>query len=110
MENLIITHLKTNSQNLEMWIANDQTNNLAVGHIFMNIEKDNRIKFLDAWVHSDYRRMGIYRLLWETRWEYVLENYKDYTIYAWCKDSSLPLLIEKGFETGEIVTYVEKKI
>jgi hypothetical protein len=54
--------------------------------------------------------MGIYRLLWETRWEYVLENYKDYTIYAWCKDSSLPLLIEKGFETGEIVTYVEKKI
>lgn len=53
MENLIITHLKTNSQNLEMWIANDQTNNLAVGHIFMNIEKDNRIKFLDAWVHSD---------------------------------------------------------
>ena len=65
MENLIITHLKTNAQNLEMWIANDQTNNLAV---------------------------------------------KDYTIYAWCKDSSLPLLIEKGFETGEIVTYVEKKI
>ena len=32
------------------------------------------------------------------------------SIYAWCKDTSLPLLIEKGFETGEIVTYVEKKI
>mgnify|MGYP003564367780 CR=1 FL=1 len=42
MENLIITHLKTNAQNLEMWIANDQTNNFAVGHIFMNIEKDNK--------------------------------------------------------------------
>jgi hypothetical protein len=110
MEKLIITHIKTNSQNLEMWIAYDKIENLSVGHIFMNVEKDNKIKFLDAWVHSDYRRIGIYRHLWEIRWKYVLENYKDYLVYAWCKDSSLPLLIEKGFDKGEIVTYVEKRI
>jgi hypothetical protein len=110
MENLTITHLKTNAQNLEMWIAYEKNSDIAVGHIFMNVEKDNRIKFLDAWVHSDYRRIGIFRYLWETRWEYVVENYKGYTVYAWCKDSSLPLLIEKGFNVGEIVTYVEKKI
>ena len=77
-----------------MWIAHDQINNLVVGHIFMNVEIDNKIKFLDAWVHSDYRRMGIYRDLWEARWKHVLDNYKDYTVYAWCKPSSLPLLIE----------------
>jgi hypothetical protein len=40
----------------------------------------------------------------------VLENYKGYTIYAWCKETSLPLLLEKEFTAGEIVTYVEKKI
>jgi GNAT superfamily N-acetyltransferase len=110
MENLIITYIKTNGQTLEMWTAIDTEKNLSVGHIFMNVEKDNRIKFLDAWVHDDYRRRGIYRKLWETRWEFVLDNYKGYTVYAWCKDTSLPLLLEKEFTPGEIVTYVEKKI
>ena len=82
----------------------------VVGHIYMKIEKDNKIKFLDAWVHPDHRRKGIYRNLWETRWNYVNENHKDHLIYAWCKDNSLPLLVENGFEIGDIVTYVEKKI
>ncbi len=109
-EHLTITHVKANAQNIEMWIATDTLNNISVGHVFLLIERENRLKFLDAWVHSDYRRMGIYRLLWDTRWEYVKENYKDYTVYAWCKDTSLPLLIEKDFLVGETVTYVEKKI
>ena len=64
---------------------------------------------MDAWVHKDYRRQGIYRRLWDTRWEYVVKNYKGYKIYAWCKPMSLPLLIEKGFKEGDTITYVEKK-
>ena len=108
--NIKILHLKTNSQNTEMWIAYDENTHHTVGHIFMNIEKDNRLKFMDAWVHSDYRRMGIYRNLWETRWTHVNEHYSGFTVYAWCKNTSLPLLIEKGFSVGEVVTYVEKKI
>jgi hypothetical protein len=103
-----IAHIKTNAQEIESWVALIDDN--VVGHIFMKIEKDDKIKFLDAWVHSEHRRKGIYRLLWETRWAYVNDNYKNYTIYAWCKESSLPLLIEKGFNKGEICTYVEKKI
>ena len=39
----------------------------------------------------------------------IVQNYKGYIIYAWCKDASLPLLLEKDFTPGEIVTYVEKK-
>lgn len=93
---------------MESWIALEDGE--VVGHIYMKIELDNKIKFLDAWVHPDWRRKGIYRNLWETRWNYVLENYKDYIIYAWCKQNSLPLLIEKGFHVGETATYVEKKI
>ena len=103
-----ILHLKPNAQDIETWVAiND---NDVVGHIYMKIEIDNQIKFLDAWVHEDFRRKGIYRKLWETRWDYVNEVYKGYTIYAWCKDNSLPLLLEKGFNIGEVCTYVEKKI
>lgn len=103
-----IIHLKPNAQEIETWIAT--IDDEVVGHIYMKVEKDNKVKFLDAWVSPEFRRRGIYRKLWETRWEYVNENYKDYTIYAWSKNESLPLLIEKGFETGEVVTYVEKKI
>lgn len=108
-ENLTITHVKANAQNIEMWIATDISKNISIGHVFMLKEK-YKIKFMDAWVHSDYRRMGIYRMLWEARWNYVNENYKDHLVYAWCKNTSLPLLLEKGFEPGETVTYVEKKI
>ena len=36
--------------------------------------------------------------------------YKDYKVYAWCKPSSLPLLLEKGFKKGETCIYVEKII
>lgn len=107
MENLTISHVKLNSHGINMWIAIGNTNNVTVGHVCLNIEQNNILKFLDAWVHEDYRRCGIYRKLWDARWEYVYENYKGYKVYAWCKPTSLPLYLEKNFSTGEIVTYVE---
>lgn len=103
-----IVHLKPNAQEIETWVAT--IGEEVVGHIYMKVEKDNKIKFLDAWVCPNHRRKGIYRTLWETRWDYVNENYKGYLVYAWCKDGSLPLLVEKGFDVGEICTYVEKII
>lgn len=103
-----IIHISPNAQEVESWVA--IIDNQVVGHIFMKIDTDNRIKFLDAWVHDEHRRKGIYRQLWETRWDYVKEHYKGHTVYAWCKNSSLPLLVEKGFTAGEIVTYVEYNI
>lgn len=103
-----IIHLKPNAQEIETWVA--IIGEEVVGHIYMKVENNNRIKFLDAWVSPDWRRKGIYRRLWETRWTYVNKNYQNWTIYAWSKNESLPLLIEKGFELGEVCTYVEKKI
>jgi hypothetical protein len=103
-----IIHINPNSQEIETWIA--LNNEEVIGHIYMKVEKEEKIKFLDAWVHPEWRIKGVYRNLWETRWNYVNENYKGYLVYAWCKDSSLPLLTGKGFRKGEVVTYVEKKI
>jgi len=90
------------------WIA--YVDELTVGHIHMIIEAKDRIKFLDAWVHPDYRRKGIFRKLWDIRWKYVEENYKGWKAYAWAKPMSLPLLIEKGFNEGDNCVYVEKDI
>ena len=107
-DDIRIVHLKSNAQRLETWIA--MINGEIVGHIYMEREDDNKIKFLDAWVHEEHRRKGIYRTLWETRWNYAQARYKGYKVYAWCKPASLPLLLEKGFDAGETCTYVEKII
>jgi len=107
-DDIKIVHLKSNAQRLETWIA--MINGEIVGHIYMEREDDLKIKFLDAWVHEEHRRKGIYRTLWETRWEYARQRYKGYKVYAWCKPASLPLLLEKGFDAGETCTYVEKTI
>lgn len=103
-----IIHLNQNASDIQSWISIHEDE--VIGHIFMKTELDNKIKFLDAWVHPNWRRKGVYRNLWDVRWEYVNNHYKGWTIYAWCKESSLPLLIEKGFEAVEVCTYVEKKI
>lgn len=108
ISDLKIVHLKSNGQRIETWIA--MLNGDIVGHIYMEREENKKIKFLDAWVHQDHRRKGIFRELWEARWQYVSEKYKGYVVYAWCKPASLPLLIEKGFDAGDICTYVEKTI
>jgi hypothetical protein len=104
-----IIHFEANAQNLESWVAMNNKDEV-IGHIFMLIEKDNRIKFMDAWVRSDYRRQGVYRKLWDRRWKYVNEKFKGYIVYAWCKDVTLSLLLEKGFEEIECSTLVEKQI
>jgi hypothetical protein len=110
LPNIKITHLKPNAQNVELWIAVDTNTDITVGHVFINIEPGKKLKLMDSWVHANYRKKGIYRLLWDTRWEYVNKHYRGYLIYAWCKSGSLPLLIEKGFDRGETVTYVEYKL
>ena len=83
---------------------------MCVGHIHLQREANKRIKFLDAWVHEDYRRQGIYRNLWDVRWKYVKTHYKGYKVYAWCKPMSLPLLLEKGFKAGDTCVYVSSTI
>ncbi len=98
----------TRQYNMHGWIAH--IDNVCVGHIHMLIEANKRIKFLDAWVHEEYRRQGIFRTLWDVRWDYIQDNYTGYTTYAWCKPMSLPLLLEKGFTTGDSSIYVEREV
>ncbi len=101
--------METNAQDLIGWLAVTQ-DDVNVGHIFMQLEKDNKIKFLDAWVHEDHRRKGIFRSLWDTRWKFVQQNYSGWIAYAWCLPMSLPLLLEKGFNEGDTCVYVQKEI
>ena len=110
-ENIKIIHILpsgTRQYNMQGWVAHK--NEFCVGHIHMQLEANKRIKFLDAWVHEDHRKQGIFRKLWNMRWQYVNENFKGYTTYAWAKPMSLPLLLEKGFKAGDSSVYVEKNV
>lgn len=107
-DNITVVHLKSKQQRIQTWIA--MLNGEIVGHIYMDVEDQGKIKFLDAWVHPDHRRKGIFRKLWETRWDFVKNKYEGWLVYAWCKEASLPLLLEKGFEAGENCVYVEKYV
>ena len=54
-----IVTIKTHSQGQSGWLA--MVNDEIVGHIFMEEQKDKRLKFLDAWVSENYRRKGVYK-------------------------------------------------
>ena len=108
MQSISILYVPSNTRELHSWIA--ILNNECVGNIHLQLEPNQQIKFLDAWVHEDYRRKGIFRQLWDIRWKYVKEHYRGYNVYAWCKPMSLPLLLEKGFKSGDNCVYVEKTI
>jgi len=108
LQDISILYIPSNARDIHSWAA--VHNNECVGNIHLEVELNNKIRFFDAWVHEGYRRKGIFRRLWDTRWEYVQENFQDYTAYAWCKPMSLPLLLKKGFKSGETCVYVEKKI
>jgi GNAT superfamily N-acetyltransferase len=110
-ENIKIIHVLpsgTRQYNMHSWVAH--LKNTCVGHIHMLIESEQKVKFLDAWVHENHRRKGIFRRLWDVRWKFVQENYKGFKAYAWAKPMSLPLLLEKGFKAGDSSVYVEKDI
>ena len=81
-----------------------------MGHIHLQREADKKLKFLDAWVHPNYRKQGIFRKLWDTRWIFVNKKFRGYKAYAWAKPMSLPLLLEKGFIEGDNCVYVEREI
>jgi hypothetical protein len=108
VEKIEIVWIKSHAQPVESWIA--VSGKETIGHIYMLLERENRIKFLDAWVHPEWRGNGVFRKLWDARWESVSLRYPGHTVYAWCKETSLPLLLEKGFSPGEKCTYVELTI
>ena len=81
-----------------------------VGWCNMSFLPHNTLKFEDAFVDPDYRGKGIYRKLWDTRWEYVNKNFKGMKVIAYCKPITVSFYEEKGFEEVHKITLVEKTI
>ena len=104
-----VIKIKTNAQNLYGWIALTNDDH-PIGHVFMQVELNEKIKFMDAWVHEDYRRQGIFTALWNTRWEFAKDKFPNYKAFAWCLPESVNLYRKKGFTEGDPAIYMEKDI
>lgn len=87
------------------WIA--LIDNEEVGWCNMTFLVDKTIKFEDAFIKPDQRGKGIYKKLWETRWNYVKEHFKGFRIIAYCKPITVNFYKRKGFIEKEIVTLVQ---
>ena len=108
MLDIQVIYIPSNARDIHSWAA--ILNNKCIGNVHLQLEPNKKLKLLDAWVEPEYRRQGVYRQLWDARWDYVKEHYIDYKSYAWCKPMSLPLLIEKGFKVGETCVYVSSNV
>ena len=111
--NIFSYRLPTNTPNPSKhsdcgWVA--IVDGKEVGWVNMSFKPDNTLKFEDAFVHPDFRGKGIYRKLWDTRWEYVSKHYKGWKVVAYCKPLSIDLYKEKQFAMVEHVVLVEKII
>ena len=104
-----IIHLKTNSTQLYSWLA-VTPDNTTIGHVFLQAELDNKVKFFDDFVCEDYRGYGIYKALWDKRWEYAQQNFPNHTAYAFCLPTSLNTYKKNGFEEQVAAIKVEKLI
>ncbi|MBL6658155.1 MAG: GNAT family N-acetyltransferase [Flavobacteriales bacterium] len=105
----VVAH--THSRDFLGWVAMT-TDDQAVGWVNLTFQKDKVIKFQDAFVSPEFRGRGIYKLLWDTRMQWVKDNYsgKGYSIESWCKQTSIGQFVKQDFNIGETATRVYKSI
>ena len=88
------------------WVA--ICDNKEVGWCNMSFLPDSVIKYEDSFVSPNYRRKGIYKKLYEARDRYVTTLFKGHRIISYCKPSTVDFFKQRGFETKEIITLMEK--
>ena len=89
------------------WVA--IIDNKEVGWCNMSFLPKNILKFEDAFVVPEYRGQGIYTKLWETRWKYVIENFKGSKIISYCKPTTYEFYKKRGFKENYKVIMMEKQ-
>ena len=76
----------------------------------MSFLPNNILKFEDAFVLPAFRGRGIYRKLWDTRWNYVSTACKGMQVISYCKPSTQEFYKKRGFKEKYHVTLMEKQI
>ena len=91
-----------------VWIA--LHDNKAIGWNSLLFLSHNTIKFANAFVEEEYRGKGIYKMLWDARWEWCQENLQGYDVITYCLPTTLNFYREKGWSEGHTSTLMSSKI
>ena len=84
--------------------------NKAIGWNSLLFLSHNTIKFANAFVEEKYRGKGIYKMLWDARWEWCQENLNGYDVITYCLPTTLNFYREKGWSEGHTSTLMSSKI
>jgi hypothetical protein len=90
------------------FIAISATQEIA-GKCSFKIREGNIIRYQDAYVNDSHRQKGIYGQLFDARQTYVNENYPNYKVEAFCRDTTVEKFKKNGFEVKGNLYLVEKK-
>lgn len=90
------------------WIALHEGK--AVGWNSLIFESYNTIKFANAFVEEGYRGNGIYKMLWDARWDYCVENFKGWDVVSYCLPSTVDFYKSKGWVEKATSTLMVSKI
>ena len=88
------------------WVA--IYNDKEIGWCNMTFLPNNVLKLEDAFIHPDFRGKGIYKQLWNKRYDYIQEHFSNYKLMAYCKPTTLDFYKKKNFIVKEVITLVER--
>ena len=74
----------------------------------MTFLPDNTLKLEDSYVHPDYRGKGVYKMLFETRMNYINTHLNGYKLIAYCKPTTINFFKKQGFVEKEVITLMQK--
>ena len=92
-----------------LFIAIDKLSNEVVGRCSLKLRENKTIRYQDALVDEKHRGKGIYKNLFYARERYVRKKFKNYVIESYCKDSTINMFLENGFNIDSKLYLVKKK-
>ncbi len=91
-----------------LFIAIDKLSNEVVGRCSLKLRENKTIRYQDALVDEKHRGKGIYKHLFYSRERYIRKKFKNHVIESYCKDSTVNMFLENGFNIDSKLYLVKK--
>ena len=94
-------------KSLILFIATN-TKGEIIGKCTLKYREENIIRFQDTFVDEKYRGLGVYRLLFKKRDEYVKNLKNKYVVESYCRKSTVKTFLKNGYEISHTIYLVKK--
>ena len=80
----------------------------VMGKCSLKLRTNKTIRYFDAYTNPKDRGKGVYKALFHKREEFVKNNFSDWQIESYCKESTIKLFKNNGIEVVEKLYLVSK--